>query len=242
MTIKEVEEQSGLARSNIRFYEKENLIHPKRNTNNGYRDYSEKDVGDIKKIAFLRTLGVPVEDIRKIIEKEIALQDVIKQQSRMLESQMTELRQAKNMCKKILSQGDIRYEEWDVEQYAPDLKQHWSENNGIFQTDSVSFLSLWGGMLVWGILTFLCLAVALFTFYRLPSEIPLQWSEGRAVRQVDKIFIFAYPLACVIFRFFLRPFVWRWLQLKGFYGDAPANYLTNFLCFVALSVETFTIL
>ena len=28
MTIKEVEEQTGLTRSNIRFYEKENLIEP----------------------------------------------------------------------------------------------------------------------------------------------------------------------------------------------------------------------
>lgn len=31
MTIKEVEEQTGLTRYNIRFYEKENLIEPTRN-------------------------------------------------------------------------------------------------------------------------------------------------------------------------------------------------------------------
>ncbi len=42
MTIKEVEEQTGLTRSNIRFYEKEKLIEPSRNDKNGYRDYSEK--------------------------------------------------------------------------------------------------------------------------------------------------------------------------------------------------------
>lgn len=44
MNIKEVEEQTGLPRSNIRFYEKENLILPLRNEKNGYRVYSEKDV------------------------------------------------------------------------------------------------------------------------------------------------------------------------------------------------------
>ena len=43
MTIKEVEERTGLTRSNIRFYEKEKLIEPSRNDKNGYRDYSEKD-------------------------------------------------------------------------------------------------------------------------------------------------------------------------------------------------------
>ena len=50
MTIKEVEERTGLARSNIRFYEKEGLIEPSRNDKNGYRDYSEKDVETIKKL------------------------------------------------------------------------------------------------------------------------------------------------------------------------------------------------
>ena len=56
MTIKEVEEQTGLARSNVRFYEKEKLIEPLRKESNGYRDYSEADVENIKKIAYLRTL------------------------------------------------------------------------------------------------------------------------------------------------------------------------------------------
>ncbi len=50
MTIKEVENKTGLARSNVRFYGKEKLIEPSRNERNGYREYSEKDVEDIKKL------------------------------------------------------------------------------------------------------------------------------------------------------------------------------------------------
>ena len=50
MTIKEMEEMTGLARSNIRFYEKEKLIEPKRNEKNGYRIYSEEDARQIKKL------------------------------------------------------------------------------------------------------------------------------------------------------------------------------------------------
>ena len=61
MTIKDVEERTGLSRSNIRFYEKEKLIEPSRNESNGYRDYSENDVENIKKIAYLRTLGISME-------------------------------------------------------------------------------------------------------------------------------------------------------------------------------------
>ena len=55
MTVEEVEARTGLSRSNIRFYEKEKLIEPLRNESNGYRDYSENDVKNIKKIAYLRT-------------------------------------------------------------------------------------------------------------------------------------------------------------------------------------------
>ena len=67
MTIKDVEERTGLSRSNVRFYEKEKLVEPSRNESNGYRDYSENDVENIKKIAYLRTLGISIEDIRSII-------------------------------------------------------------------------------------------------------------------------------------------------------------------------------
>ena len=47
MKIKNVEERTGLSRSNVRFYEKEKLIEPSRNESNGYRDYSENDVENI---------------------------------------------------------------------------------------------------------------------------------------------------------------------------------------------------
>ena len=53
MTIKDIEQKTGLRRSNIRFYEKERLIEPAKNSNNGYKDYSQEDVDKIKKIAYL---------------------------------------------------------------------------------------------------------------------------------------------------------------------------------------------
>ena len=41
MTVKEVEERTGLPRANIRYYESEGLIHPARGEN-GYRDYRQR--------------------------------------------------------------------------------------------------------------------------------------------------------------------------------------------------------
>ena len=103
MTIKEIEHITGLPRSNIRFYEKEKLISPVRNKNNGYREYSQQDIESIKKIAYLRTLGISIEDIRKLSNKEADLYDVVKTQRQILEQQLSELESEKLMCDRMLS-------------------------------------------------------------------------------------------------------------------------------------------
>ena len=118
MTIKETEQRTGLARSHIRFYEKEKLIHPARNARNGYREYSEEDIRDIKKIAYLRTLGISVEDIRKLSNQETSLYDVIKNQRQALEQQLSQLEHAKLICDRMLSSNrQLDYKDLDVEMY-----------------------------------------------------------------------------------------------------------------------------
>ena len=49
VTIKEIEELTGLARANIRFYEREGLISPER-MSNGYRNYSDDDLQELLRI------------------------------------------------------------------------------------------------------------------------------------------------------------------------------------------------
>ena len=97
MKIKNVEERTGLSRSNVRFYEKEKLIEPSRNESNGYRDYSENDVENIKKIAYLRTLGISIEDIRSIISGKVTLQETLERQNEILNSQITDLKDRKSV-------------------------------------------------------------------------------------------------------------------------------------------------
>ena len=66
MKINEVEQLVGITKRNIRFYEKEGLLSPVRNADNGYRDYGEEDVQTLRKIKLLRKLDVPLEEIRKM--------------------------------------------------------------------------------------------------------------------------------------------------------------------------------
>lgn len=205
MTIKEVEERTGLARSNIRFYEKEKLIHPSRNEQNGYRDYSERDVEDLKKIAYLRTLGISIEDIRNVIREKVSLPEIL-------------------------------------ERYVNELEDYWEQNQPVFRLDTVSFVWLWCNFQTWIILTVLCLLVGILFYSKLPPQIPVQWKLGIASTLVRKEFIFAYPLICIAIRYFLRPCIYVKVQMNTIYGKIISEYLSNSLCFVALSAEIFSVL
>ena len=242
MTIKDVEKQTGLSRSNIRFYEKEKLIDPSRNESNGYRDYSENDVENIKKIAYLRTLGISIEDIRSIISEKATLQEMLERQNEVLKSQIADLNKAKLMCEKMLDEESISYEKLQVEQYVTDLHDYWKDNQTVFKLDSVSFLYIWGSMLTWTTITALCLIIGALFYSKLPTEIPVQWSKGVATSLVNKNWIFICPVICIIIRYILKPFIYVKLQMNNCYGKIITEYMTNYMCFIVLSVEIFSIL
>ena len=66
MKINEVEAQVGITKKNIRFYEEQGLLSPRRNSENGYRDYGEAEVAILRQIKLMRKLGVPLEEIRRM--------------------------------------------------------------------------------------------------------------------------------------------------------------------------------
>ena len=242
MTIKEVEEQTGLSRSNVRFYEKEKLITPARNESNGYRDYSDGDVENIKKIAYLRTLGISIEDIRNVIEEKAPLREVLQKQNDMLNGQIADLNRAKILCEKMLDAENMEYDDLKVEQYVTELEDYWNDNRPVFKVDSVSFLYIWGSFVTWAVITIVCLLTALLSYANLPQEIPVQWSDGQASSLVNKIFIFAYPAVCIVIRYLIRPVIYAKLRMNNRYEEIIAEYLSNYMCFIALSAEVFSVL
>lgn len=242
MTIKEVEERTGLSRSNVRFYEKEKLIAPSRNEGNGYREYSESDIEDLKKIAYLRTLGISVEDIRNVVSEKITLREVIRKQNDTLKSQIADRKRAKALCERMLEAENMSYGELQVEQYVAGLEEYWNDSETVFKLDSVSFIYAWGSFITWAVITAVCLATGLLSYAKLPPEIPVQWSDGAAVSMADKKFIFAYPIACIVIRYLVRSLIYAKLQMNNYYGEIMTEYVTNYMCFIVLSAEIFTIL
>ena len=66
MKINEVEAQVGITKKNIRFYEEQGLLSPRRDSANGYRDYGKEEVAILRQVKLMRKLGVPLEEIRRM--------------------------------------------------------------------------------------------------------------------------------------------------------------------------------
>lgn len=100
MKINEVEKMLDIPKATIRFYEKEGLLTPQRNMN-AYREYSEADVALLKKIVVLRKIGVPVADIKQLMNNTMSLQDALSHNMASLQEQMKELEGALKLCSLI---------------------------------------------------------------------------------------------------------------------------------------------
>ncbi|WP_175623749.1 MerR family transcriptional regulator [Paenibacillus amylolyticus] len=63
MNIKEAASRLGISARAIRFYEEKGLILPAKQSNNGYRTYTENDIWRLQTIAALREIGMSLQDI-----------------------------------------------------------------------------------------------------------------------------------------------------------------------------------
>lgn len=107
MNAKQAEQLTGISRRNLRFYEQQGLIHPARNPDNDYRDYSEKDIQDLKLIRALRMLDTPIEDIHACLKKEMTIGEVSKAQKIRLQNKQQEVATAIYFCKKLQTAENV---------------------------------------------------------------------------------------------------------------------------------------
>ena len=101
MKINEVETLVGISKKNIRFYEEEGLLCPQRNSENGYRNYSDADVDTLLKIKALRKLGLPLEEIRSLQQGRLTVADALHRHRITLERESENLRQAQILCSRL---------------------------------------------------------------------------------------------------------------------------------------------
>lgn len=100
MKINEVEAQVGITKKNIRFYEEQGLLSPRRNSENGYRDYGEAEVAALRQIKLMRKLGVPLEEIRRM-QAGGTVADGMRRHLVTLERERKSLEQSIRLCQSL---------------------------------------------------------------------------------------------------------------------------------------------
>jgi Cu(I)-responsive transcriptional regulator len=68
VNIGEVAKRSGLPAKTIRFYEDIGLVEPQARRANGYRDFDERDLHELRFVARARSLGFTVEQCRLLLD------------------------------------------------------------------------------------------------------------------------------------------------------------------------------
>ncbi len=101
MKINEVEAVCGVTKKNIRFYEEQGLLSPRRDASNGYREYGDEDLAILRRIKLLRKLGVPIEEIRRLFAGEHTVGDVMRRQIVTIEREQRNLEQSARLCREL---------------------------------------------------------------------------------------------------------------------------------------------
>lgn len=66
MKINEICQKTGLTKKAVAYYQEKGLISPA-SQENGYREFTQEEAGRLGTIAFLRRLGLPVQEIALLL-------------------------------------------------------------------------------------------------------------------------------------------------------------------------------
>lgn len=115
MDIKEVEKLLSVTRANVRYYEKEGLISPVRKQNN-YRDYSDEDIAELKKVLVLRKIGLSVKEIKDMQNNSLSLTEALNADIERLNQAIEELQGSLEVAKELEAEH-TDFEKIDSERY-----------------------------------------------------------------------------------------------------------------------------
>lgn len=216
MKINEVEERVGITKRNIRYYEKEGLLTPGRNSDNGYRDYTEDDVTELKKIKLLRKLDMPLEEIRRMQHGALTLEDAVRRHVIVLERERSNLGTMQALCARVLEEG-AQLSGLDADRYLAEMEQMEQEGTrfvNIKKKDTMSrYLGPLGAALIFIAFMAGIIALLVWAFTVDPAEAP---------PLPVLIVIIAIPAAVIIG--VLVALVQRFKQIEGGEEDAASQY------------------
>lgn len=170
MKIKEVQKITDLSAANIRFYEKEGLIHPLRDESNNYRNYRDEDVRRLEEIKKLRLLGISIPKIKQLYNGQITVSELMNERLAEVLEEQKNLELTKSACENALKRHieldnlneltiDDRKREWQVRLAV--IMQEDTYRETLTRQQFNTFVSRW---LTWGFCLCSLLSIALHSF------------------------------------------------------------------------------
>ncbi|HZY75100.1 MAG TPA: MerR family transcriptional regulator [Jatrophihabitantaceae bacterium] len=96
---------TGLTAKALRHYDRIGLLRPAEIDSGGYRRYAPEQVDLARRIALLRAVDVPIEDVRRCLADERLFDDVLAAQRRRLDARLTRVQRQLHTLHHLLAEG-----------------------------------------------------------------------------------------------------------------------------------------
>lgn len=104
MKINDVEKITGLTQKAIRLYESKGLISVTRDSN-GYRNYSERNVEELKNIKLFRSVGISISDIKLFLFGVVSIDELIDKRKLEILNESGKNSEKYRICESILTKS-----------------------------------------------------------------------------------------------------------------------------------------
>ena len=198
MLINEVESKVGLSKKSIRYYEANNLLTINRDTKNDYRDFSEQDILILRKIKFLRELGVPIKDLKMLKENKLSLNDCIIERMKQIKNEQENYQKTLDMCSEILKNNDT-YEDIDITKYFMEISKLNKEGFTMRNLKSQKSKKIMGAVFSSLIFASILIAVLVLIIYLKIKEDNMPW-----IIFIVFFGIISIPLGAIVYNLVLR--------------------------------------
>lgn len=119
MKIGKAAQQAALEPSAIRFYESSGVLPAPSRSDGGYRDYDDADIELMQFVRRLRALGLPLDDIREIVELRVSgeapcrpVREAIAREAESVDERIAELTRLHSELRALQKSMDSIDDEW----------------------------------------------------------------------------------------------------------------------------------
>jgi DNA-binding transcriptional MerR regulator len=92
--VREFAKLAGVTVRALHHYDRLGLLKPARRTGSRYRLYGDRDLARLEEIVVLKFLGIPLKEIRPLLDRQAGLADALRRQQRVLGEKRRQLEQA----------------------------------------------------------------------------------------------------------------------------------------------------